>query len=499
MSIEQSIQRVRPLLLAGLAALALAAGCTQEPTAPAFDNPLDPDGPVQGDPWGLSANYAGNGVIVKWTGLDMPGIFGYEILHSLVAAGPFSIAGSVDAGLFTYLHTDYAPNRDNYYKVRAVDVLGAGSAISGVQAAGVLAPPFLGIGESATTASRKVDLLVRADVGDSAEVAATADFANAVTTVLDENGEATLLWDLGPADSNGVIKHVYLRVYTGGVASEAWDGSVEVEFEPALSIEGNPQRVARRNPPLVIDGPGVTEMRFAADPRDLPVADWVPGDAVYVDYFLDAAPDSQTIYGEFACDFGFTAVDSFTAVPDSLLDATLQINGGVEATSDLDLTLQLDAVATQMRFAESVGELALTGWQDYAATASLTHGGCGGDLLKTVYGQFRNDWFDSDVVSDTIQWLPPEVLDVTMAVADTLAGGVALTVTGTAVAGTCGDPLDGVEFNDGGGWIAATGLEDWSVAWTPPAVVENTPVTLIARVLAGAEADTVTVEVVVAP
>jgi len=383
--------------------------------------------------------------------------------------------------------------------VRAVDVLGAGSAISDVQAAGVLAPPFLGIGESATTASRKLDLFVRADVSDSAEVAATADFANAVTAVLDENGEATLLWDLGAADSNGVFKHVYLRVYLNDAPGEAWHDSVEVAFEPALSIEGDPQRIASQNPLLKIDGPGVTEMRFAADPRDLPVAAWVSGDTVYGGYFLDAAPDSQTIYGEFACNFGFTAVDSFTAVPDSLLDATLQINGGAESTPDLDLTLQLDAVATQMRFAESVIELATTGWQDYAATADFTHGGCEDDLLKTVYGQFRNDWFDSVPLAASIQWLPPEVLDVTMAVADTVAGGVALTVTGTAIAGTCGDPLDGVEFNNGGGWLAATGLVDWSMAWTPPTVVEHTPVTLMARVLAGAEADTVTVEVVVAP
>jgi len=499
MSIEQSIQRARPLLLAALAALTLAAGCTQEPTAPGYDNPLDPDGTGQGDPWGLVAVYAGNGVLVSWTAQDMSGIFGYEVLHSLVEEGPFTIAGSVDAGLTNYTHEAYSPNQANYYKVRAVDFDGAGSSISGFTAAEILAPPFLGIGEAATTASRKVDLMIRADVGDSAEVDDEADFDGAVTAILDENGEATLLWDLGAADSNGVYKHVHLRVYVGGAPGDAWEDSVEVEFAPSLTIEGNPDRVADMTPLLEIDGPGVTEMRFAADLRDLPAAAWIPGDTVYVGYALEAAADSQTIYGEFACDFGFTSVDSFLAVPDSLLDATLQINGGVESTPDLDLTLQFEAVATHLRYAETLGELAVTGWQDYAPDATLTHGGCEDGLLKTVHAQFRNDWFDSEAVSASIQWLPPEALDVTMAVPDTVTGGEAVTVTGTAVAGTCSDPVDGVECDDGGGWIAVTGVEDWSFAWTPATVAEHTPVTLMARVLAGAEADTVTAEVIVAP
>jgi hypothetical protein len=491
---------VRPVLLAILAVAALAAGCTQEPTVPEFDNPLDPDGPSQGDPWELTSSYTAGGVLVRWQLLDMPGIVGYEVLHSLAASGPFTIAGSVEAGVRTYTHADYAPNRANYYKVRALDSSGAGSAVSGVQAAEVLAPPYLEIGAGGTTASRLLDLFVYAALGDSAELSDSADFTGSVKVALDENGEATVPWDLGSADSNGVWKHVYLRVTTGGgVPGVTGQDSIEVDFAPILRIAGGSSQVADLNPLLEIDGDGVTEMRFAADAGDLPAAAWLPGDTLHDGYFLDAAPDTQRIYGEFLCDFGFTALDTFTAVPDDLAGVSLLINDGAESTPDLELTLQFDAVANGMRFAESVADLAVIGWQDYAPTASFAHDQCEGGLLETVYAQFRNDWFVSDAVSASIQWLPPEALDVAMAVPDTVTGGETITVAGTAIAGTCSAPLDSVEFDGGGGWQTATGVADWSFAWTPATVAEHTAVTLMARVIAGAEADTVEAEVVVAP
>ncbi|MBU0740884.1 hypothetical protein KKG45_02485 [bacterium] len=499
MSIETNLPRAWPALLAALAVLALAAGCTQEPAAPSYDNPLDPDGPYQGDPFGIVAVYLDGGVFVTWTGLSLAGIVGYEVLHSLQQGGPFSVAGSVEYPTHAYTHAGYAPNRNNYYKVRAVDINGSSSAISSVRAAALMAPPYLRLGETEAAASRKLDLFVRAAVGDSAELSAAPDFASGSFHVFDQGGEVTVPWDLGAADGNGVWKHVYLRVYTGGAAGAAWHDSIEVAFAPQLQLAGNVTQVASMNPVLEILGDGVTLMRFADDRRNLPAAAWLQGDTLYAGYLLDAAPDSQRVFGEFTCDFGFTRVDSLLAVPGNLDGVTLLINGGAESTPALALTLQAVAVATRMRFAESVGALAATAWQDYAQTTTFTHGGCAGGLVKTVYGQFRNDWFDPAPVSASIQWLPAEVLDVTIAAADTVAGGAVVAVTGTAVAGTCGDPLDAVEFDGGGGWQIAAGLQAWSIDWTAPTVVEHTTLILSARVLAGAEADTATAEVVVAP
>jgi len=493
--------RAWPLLIATLivAVLALSLGCTQEPTAPDYANPLDPDGPSQGDPFRVVAGYVNGSVIVSWGGLDMTGIVSYEVLHSLVSTGPFSVVGSVEFPTSSYSHVDFAPNQANYYKVRAADASGATSGISLVQAAEFLAPPRLQIGETTTAASRNLDLMINVAIGDRVEVDSLSDFSTATSHDFDESGDVTVPWDLGEAAENGEWKYLFLRVYTGEAISEAFKDSVKVDFAPDLRIEGNPTLVGTMQPTLEIVGDGLVEMRFADSRDNLPLATWQPGDTLYDGYMLTAVADSQVIFGEFSCDFGFTQVDSFWAVPDSLNDITFMINNGAESTGDQDVLLNTDLAATDMRFAETLGELAVTPWQDYETAATFTHGGCADDLLKTVHAQFRNDWFDPDPVSDDIQWLPPEVLNVTIVAPDTVNSEEGVALTGMAVAGTCTDPLDGVEFSDGGDWVLATGLEEWSLDWTAPLVTEYTTVTLSARVLASAVADTVEVDVVVAP
>jgi hypothetical protein len=488
-----------PLATIIVAVIALSLGCTQEPTAPDYANPLDPDGPAQGDPFLVLAGYINNTVIVSWTGLDMIGIVSYEVLHSLSATGPFSVAGSVEYPATSYSHLEFAPNQANYYKVRAADASGATSGISQVQAAEFLAPPLLLIGETTTTASRNVDLMINVAIGDRVEVDSLSDFSTATSHDFDDNGDVTIPWNLGDAAETGEWKYLFLRVYTGEAVSGTYADSVEVDFAPDLHIEGSPAFVGTMQPTLAIEGDGLVEMRFADSRDNLPLATWLPGDTLYTGYMLTALADSQVVFGEFSCDFGFTNVDSFWAVPDSLNDIALLINNGAESTGESDVQLNTNLAATGMRFAETVGELAVTPWQDYESAATFTHSGCAGDLVKTVHAQFRNDWFDPDPVSDDIQWLPPEVLDITISAADTVSSEEVVALTGTAVAGTCTDPLDGIEFDDGSGWVAATGLEEWSIDWTAPLVVEHTTVTLNARVLAGAAADTVVVDVVVAP
>ncbi len=493
--------RAWPLPIATLivAILALSLGCTQEPTAPDYANPLDPDGPAQGDPFQLVAGYVNKSVILSWTGLEMTGIASYEILHSLTSTGPFSVAGSVDFPTSSYSHLDFAPNQANYYKVRAADASGATSGISLVQAAEFLAPPLLQIGETTTTASRHVDLMINVAIGDRVEIDSQSDFSTATSHDFDDNGDVTVPWDLGDAAGNEEWKHLFLRVYTGEAVSEAFEDSIKVDFAPDLRIEGSPALIGTMQPTLEIAGDGLVEMRFADSRDNLPLAKMQPADTLYYDYTLTAVADSQVVFGEFGCDFGFTHVDSFWAVPDSLNNFTFMINNGAESTGELIVQLNTDLAATGMRFAETVGELAVTPWQDYESAATFTHGGCAGDLVKTIHAQFRNDWFGPDPFSDDIQWLPPEVLNVTITAPDTVSSENVVALTGTSVAGTCTDPLDGVEFSDGGDWATVTGLEEWSFDWTAPSVAEHTTVTLSARVLAGAAADTVAVDVVVAP
>ncbi len=491
----------RALALTAALLLAVALGCTQDPGDAGLSNPLDPDGPGGGDPFELTAGYFGGVVMVSWNKLDMAGVAQYDVLHSLVPEGPFAIAGTVDQPTTAFAHAEFSPSVVNYYKVRATDGLGSASAISQIAAFAYDAPPLLTIGDGAPTATRQVDLFVRSAAGDRAEVDSLADFSTSVTADLDENGEATIPWDLGPAAADEVQKYVYVRILAAKALGDVHVDSVEVAFSPDLRLEGDPDLVGSLTPSLQIDGDGVTGMRFAAVYEDLETLPWLDFATPYAGYLLDeASADSQLVYAEFACDFGFTKVDSVWAVPDSLNAIAFMIDNGAETTADLEVQVGADVAATQMRFALTLEDLAAAGWLDYAPITMVTLNGCEDGLTEVVFAQFRNDWFSPAHVNDDILWLPPEVLDVTIDVPDTVYSEVVVAVSGTAIAGTCSAPLDSVEFMEVGlDWVPVTGLESWSVDWLTPPVDGIATLTLKARVTAGAETDSVEVEVVVVP
>ena len=492
--------RLRPRLplIALLAAIGLALGCTQVPDSPGFDNPLDPDG-THGDPFNVTAFFLAGGVTLTWTALDMPGVAGYEILRSGSEDGPFVVIGTVEHPTVSYIDREFEPNLPNFYKVRATDGQGNGTSISGVAAARILAPPRLTLTDTTTSATRYLGLTLEVALGDSAALDSLPSFATAITVVFDEEGAAALPWDLGPAPASDVMKHVYVRVYAAGIAGTVFHDSLKVRFAPDLKLEGNPATLADRTPALRIIGPGVTQMRFAPDRASLAAAAWVPGAHTYEDHLLGEQLDSQLIFGEFACDFGFTVIDSIAAVPDDLQPLTLTVNGGAAATSALLVPLASDARATHMRFAETLPELGAASWQPYTAQTTFAHSACTGDPAKTILAQYRNDWITANPVSGSFQWLPPEALGVTIAAPDTVTGGEAAAIAGTAVAGTCGDPLDLVEVDAGAGWQAASGLGTWTFAWTAPAVADTTTITVSARVTAGTGTSTDTHDIVVLP
>jgi len=490
--------RPRPPLVALLLALVLTLGCTQVPDPPGFDNPLDPDG-TGGDPFGVSAAFLFGGIVVTWTALDLPGVTGYDVLRAEAEAGPYDVVGSVEHPTVQYIDREFAPNLPNFYKVRATDAAGNSTLISGVTAARIAAPPRLTIADTSVTATRHLTLSLEVALGDSAAVDSLRSFATAVTAVFDEDGAAELPWDLGPAAVSGGWKHLYVRVFAAGIASAVFHDSIKVRFAPDLKLEGNPATLADRTPALRVIGPGVTQMRFAPDRASLQAAAWLPGAPTHEDHQLGEQLDAQMVFGEFACDFGFTVVDSVAAVPDDLEPLTLTVNGGGAATSALSVPLAADVRATHMRFAETLPELGAAPWQPYLAQATFVHSACAGDPAKTIWAQYRNDWLTADPVSGGFQWLPPEALGVTIAAPDTVTGGEAATITGSAVAGTCGPPLDLVEVETGAGWQAATGLATWTAPWTAPAVDDTMTVTVTARVTAGAATASDTHDIVVLP
>jgi len=497
------VKNTRSLVLLMSLFLALAGlmlGCEEKPAEPVFSNPLDPGNPDGGDPFAVEAGYIDGQVVVSWNLVDLDGITGYEVFHSLLPSSEFLLVAEVDNTVSAVFTDIFAPNVTNYYKVRAFDEDGNSSAISQIVAASLLPPPYLQIGDTNIVFTRNVVVTVTTALGDTAQIDTSGTFADPIIREITPGDTLAFDWDLGPADSAGVYKHFYLRVSTAGVWSQTAHDSVKVSFDPVMLLSGNPATVPARHLDLMILGEGVHQMRFAPIAEALADSVWLPGSGTHSDYAISAEPIAQDVYGEFASDFGFSLFDTLTAVPDSLLDPGFTIEGGAEASSEFDFGIAPSAKATRMRFAESLTELAVTGWEDYAAAATYGHSACEGEARKIVYGQFENDWFISPVIADTILWIQPQPLQIDFDPVESVLSATTTTITGAAIAATCGPGLDLVEINTGNGYSAATGLENWSFEWSAPTVSANTTVSIGALVIAGTDTAAANLDVlIVAP
>ncbi len=395
-----------PLALLGLLAAAFVPGCAQKPDAPAWTNPFDPDA---ADPFNLTARATESSIILLWSRPAFADIAAFEVLRSLDNQS-FTLLDETAATLTSLVDLTYAPNRVNYYKVRARNAAGAVSGVSRQVSAAGLAYPRLEIAGGATrTPTRHVTLSIVTAAGDSLEIADNAAFAGALRLVASVTDTNFVAWDLGAATANAERKRVWLRVRSGAVFSLVTHDSVETSFRPDLQILGRPVTVAARRVDLDIPGgDGATRLRFAPTRAELPAAAWaepdsfVAGNVRFSGEVLGPAAAAQWLYGEFESDFGFTFVDSLLCLPDDLAAATFQLAGGASVTATPTVPLVSSAVATGMRFGEGP-DLSAVPWSDWTDTIDFTLSAGAG--LKVVYGQFRNDWF-SAVRTDTITFSP---------------------------------------------------------------------------------------------
>ena len=487
------------ITLLTLLCLALVFGCTETPQEPEFSNPFDPNGTVGSDPYNVAANYAGHQVIVTWSIPALSGIASFIVERSSTVDGPFTTIATVEATISSYSDIDYAPNHANYYRVRALNGSAAPGPTSGVTAATVIVPPDVTIGETSTISSRQVTITVRSSSGQSVELDDQSDFSDSSSADLIE-GTAEFDWDVGTATVNDEWKFLYVRVNIGGTSGETYADSIQVDFTPQLTFDGNPATLASRTTPLVmIGGSGIETMRFADNRLDLESASWVDGTDVYNDYELTAVADSQQVFGEFSSDLGLSWIDSTWAVPDSLTTIEMVLNEGEEATADSEFLVDIDAVATQMRLAGTAEDLASTAWEPYAMPVTWIHDSCESGVVKTVFVQLRNDWFTLNPTSGSVVWLPSEALGLTYTGPAAASSGTEVELTGTAVGHTCGDPLILVELDLGSGFVPATGTDDWTLGWTAPTVSEVTTVAFDWRVSDGTNEATGNFSIVVSP
>ena len=492
------------LILAACALGAMLPGCESKPSAPEFDNPFDRTGPDGGDPLQLTASVAGNSILLLWNQPQGLGIKTYDVSHSLTASGGYEYVATVDATTAPtnqYTYTDPAPTAVHYFKVQAFTESGDFSLVAEATPAVTLTGPTVAVdGDPARTRipSRFLTLTVTVTSEDSILIATAGDFSDAVSYPVITPGEGQdIPWTL-PQAAQGDTLTIYARSYTGAIPSATTERNLIVDFAPEFNIPGKPATVATRAVDLQIDISGVQQMRFALSEDGLADAAWLPADTLLTGFMLDDAAVPQTIHGEFQGDFGFNATATWDVAPDLLQDASFSLDlpdGDVAAGETV--TGLCSALATLMRFSTRP-DFQDAVWQTYVDTAVIALDPAEG--LQTVYAQFRNDWTDSDILTDTVVHVtqPVSVGFLAPREGQVVLGGTSLQMQGfsTTAAKTAADSI-AVDLADGLGFRPVTADDPWTITWDVPRFEADTELNLRARAWAAGDSATAAITVTV--
>ncbi len=214
----------RRLILAWLVLLAALAvfGCSENPEAPRFDNPFDPQNPE--DPFNLIAVVVDNAVLLTWTHPAGYDIVSYDVMRSSdgLFYEPLATIDAPTSASGTFTDENPIPTGTSYYKLVARNSQQEQTVVSQVAAATVDVPLLVSVADGAeTTRTRYARVRVRATGFEVARISQTADFAAAQTVAFVGDSAVVEAWDLGPAAANGDT----LRVYACALQTIMIDGT----------------------------------------------------------------------------------------------------------------------------------------------------------------------------------------------------------------------------------------------------------------------------------
>ncbi len=473
-------RRLVLLWLVALVALAVF-GCSENPEEPRYDNPFDPRNPE--DPFHLVAVMVDNTVRLNWTHPAGYDIVSYVVKRSTDGAF-FEDLATIDAPTSasgTFTDSEPIPTGTSYYKLVAENSDGEESVESQVTAAAVDVPLLVGVaGGADNTRTRYVRVRVRATGFEVARISQTADFAAAQTVAFDGDSAVVDAWDLGPAEANGQVMHVYacaLQTIVIGddpitVSTDTTEVALPVSFRPTLDMPAGVTTVADLSVDLAVGGgpTGITRLRLAPTRAELATAPWLPPTAVVEDYLLRDTPQPQLVFAQFESEFSptFTVVDSQLVTPDLLTDVSFALDlESNHVVSEPIVGVTSDAVATLMRFSTDPG-FRNAPWLPYSDAATVTIPAEPG--FHVVYAQYRNHWTQSAVQTD---WAIFSLDDVEIAFQDPLdgevvPGGTFVEMRGRAWSRSSETPIDSVKVNVGDGYVLAEGTLDWTYGWDVP-------------------------------
>ncbi len=151
-----------------------------------------------------------------------------------------------------------------------------------------------------------------------------------------------------------------------------------------------------------------------------------------------------------------------------------------------------------MRFSTRPDFLAAT-WQTYADTAQIDLDPEEGQ--QTIYAQYRNDWTDSAILTDTVIHVLQSASVGFLAPLDSqiILGGAPLQIRGFSTGATAKAAVDSVriDLGDGAGFRDVTGTSDWSYMWDVPHFEADTNLALRARAWAAGDSATAAITLTV--
>jgi len=490
-----TLLHLRRLLAAAIVAAALAAGlvagCTDDPEAPRYDNPFDPGNPGAADPFGLTAELAGDVVLLRWTQLEGYGITSYEVQTSTDLLN-YSTVGDTAAGTgaMNYTVRQVTPTATNYFRVKAVGEGGAAPRMSHVVPAQLSIGPLLSVAGPVPVLSRRIELQARVTFGDSVELAREATFAAPIYAAVEDSVAVFADLDLGATADPDTVFTLYARAFRnlgGGPSySQISSRALTIGLAPAIALVGGGSAIAAPLVDVAVadSAAGIARIRLAASAEDLPDAPWQDAAPVLFDVPVRDTVEPQTLHAQFETAFGYTVADELPLQADDLAAADFQLDlPGSRISATGELTLLHDAVATEMRVSADPG-FAGAPWVAYADTSQLVLDVDPG--LYLVHVQYRNHWFLSPIRSDYVILSGAE-LDVQFQnpVQDQVVrGGSVIEVAGTASTFDANYEITGVRVHLGEEWTEAAGTTNWEATWEVPRLGEDTAWSLGAEVTA---------------
>jgi len=269
------------------------------------------------------------------------------------------------------------------------------TALSRTVAVGLTPPPLVSLaGAAEATATRFVTVEARTGVGIALEIANDELFSDPQTFAVGEPNEViSTPWTLPTVEHPDSNLALWVRADQGGSFSDSGTWEIDVAFAPELRLaSGNPIALLDSTVVLQWEGTGLLQYRLAGSRPGLEAEAWQPADSMAVRELATDSLDPQTVFGEFAGDFGYSTVDSLVLTPeaDPATLTGLVLAGGDSTT--VEATILVDVQGQNigwMRLSEDPG-FAGVEWVPYEAPVEFDLSAGAG--RKTVYARVRHAW-----------------------------------------------------------------------------------------------------------